>query len=71
MINSSKNFKRGETIEIISENKNIIGCGISAYDSDEIKQIAGNNSKKIIELLGYKGRDEIIHHDDMVIDKIK
>lgn len=71
VINSSKNFKRGETIEIISENKNIIGCGISAYDSDEIKQIAGNNSKKIIELLGYKGRDEIIHHDDMVIDKIK
>lgn len=68
---SSKNFKRGETIEIVSENKKTIGCGICAYDSQEIKQIAGNNSKKIIELLGYKGRDEIIHHDDMVIDKIK
>ena len=64
-------FKRGETVEIISTTKNIIGCGIIAYDSNEVSQIAGSNSKKIIELLGYKGRDELIHHDDMVIDSIE
>ena len=69
--NCSMSFKRGETVEIISTTKNIIGCGIIAYDSNEVSQIAGSNSKKIIELLGYKGRDELIHHDDMVIDSIE
>ena len=68
IIRSSENFKRGETIEIVSENKKIIGCGIVAYDSEEVKQIAGKKSKKIIELLGYKGRNEVIHYDDMVLD---
>ena len=71
IIGSSENFKRGETIEIVSVNKKIIGCGIVAYDSEEVEQIAGKKSKKIIELLGYKGRNEVIHYDDMVLDNKK
>ena len=37
--NCSMSFKRGETVEIISTTKNIIGCGIIAYDSNEVSQI--------------------------------
>jgi len=68
IINASNNFNRGETVNIISKSKNVLGCGIIAYDSTEIKIISGKHSKNIEKLLGYKGKAEAIHRDDMVVD---
>jgi len=68
IIKASNNFNRGETVNIISKSKKILGCGIIGYDSNEINIISGNQSNNIEKLLGYKGRDEAIHRDDMVID---
>jgi len=65
---SSENFDRGETVNIISKSKKLLGCGIIAYNSDEIDIIAGKQSKNIERLLGYKGRAEAIHRDDMIVD---
>ena len=45
---------------------NKIGIGVIAYDSNEAKKIIGRNSKEIKNILGYEGRDEIIHKDDLV-----
>ena len=59
-------FNRGDIISIVN-NKNIkIGIGVIAYDSVDAKKIIGKNSKIIKEILGYEGRDEIIHKDDLV-----
>ena len=59
-------FNRGDVISILS-NKNIkIGIGVIAYDSDDSKKIVGKNSKDIKDILGYEGRDELIHKDDLV-----
>ena len=52
----------------ISKSKKLLGCGIIAYNSDEIDIIAGKQSKNIERLLGYKGRAEAIHRDDMIVD---
>ena len=41
IINASNNFNRGETVNIISKSKKVLGCGIIAYDSTEIKIISG------------------------------
>ena len=65
---SSENFDRGETVNIISKSKKLLGCGIIAYNSDEIDIISGKQSKNIERLLGYKGRAEAIHRDDMIVD---
>ena len=43
-----------------------IGIGVIAYDSHEAKKIIGKNSKDIKHILGYEGRDELIHKDDLV-----
>ena len=67
IITSSKSFNRGEIINILSSKEKILGCGIIAYDSIEIKIISGKQSKDIKKLLGYKGRDEAIHRNDMVL----
>ncbi len=68
IINTSNNFNKGETVDIMSNSKQLLGCGIIGYDSNEINIISGKQSKNIEKLLGYKGRDEAIHRDDMVID---
>ena len=41
--------------------------GLVAYASDEARLIAGRQSAGIAEALGYSGRDEIIHRDDLVL----
>ena len=43
------------------------GRGLSAYSSADIRLIAGHKSGEIAAILGYRGRDEIIHRDDLVV----
>ena len=52
----------------MSKSKKLLGCGIIAYNSEEINIISGKKSQNIEKLLGYKGRDEDIHRDYMIID---
>ena len=61
-------FKRGDTVEIIHKNGNILGRGLIALSSSDTKLVMGKQSEKMEEILGYKGRSVIIHRDDMVID---
>ena len=65
---SSNSYDRGEIIDILSIDKKLLGCGIIAYDAKEIKIIKGKKSKDIEKLLGYKGRDEAINKNDMIIN---
>ena len=41
-------------------------CNLSHIDVSEAKKIMGKNSRDISKILGYEGRDEIIHKDDLV-----
>lgn len=59
-------FNRGDIITIINNQNIKIGIGVIAYDSSDAKKIIGKNSKKIKEILGYEGRDELVHKDDLV-----
>ena len=60
------NFNRGDVISVYFPKKEKIAVGISAYDINEVKKIIGKKSKEIPSILGYEGRDEIIHKDDLV-----
>jgi len=59
-------FNRGDIITILAADHKKIGIGVSAYDVGDAKKIMGKNSRDIIKILGYEGRDEIIHKDDLV-----
>ena len=59
-------FNRGDVISIYSEKNIKIGIGVIAYDFKKKKKIVGKNSKNIKSILGYEGRDELIHKDDLV-----
>ncbi|MGB0632333.1 MAG: glutamate 5-kinase [Alphaproteobacteria bacterium] len=61
-------FERGDAVEIKVTDGAAIGRGLSAYSSEDAARIAGRKSRDIEGILGYRGRDEMIHRDDMVLD---
>jgi glutamate 5-kinase len=60
-------FGRGDAVEIVAEGGERIGRGLVAYDADDARSIAGRNSREIETILGYAGRAEMIHRDDMAL----
>ncbi|HMB46869.1 MAG TPA: glutamate 5-kinase [Afifellaceae bacterium] len=60
-------FSRGDAVVIIDAEGVEIGRGLSAFDATEATAIAGCKSSEIESILGYPGRSEMIHRDDMVL----
>jgi glutamate 5-kinase len=60
-------FERGDAVVIRDRAGAEAGRGLSAYSSADIGRLAGHKSGEIAAILGYRGRDEIIHRDDLVV----
>jgi glutamate 5-kinase len=60
-------FERGDAILVRRLDGATIARGLSAYASGDVARILGHKSGEIEALLGYRGRDEIIHRDDLVV----
>ncbi|MDA0998363.1 MAG: glutamate 5-kinase [Proteobacteria bacterium] len=60
-------FERGDAVAIRNGDGREIGRGLSAYSSADAKRIAGHKTGEIEAILGYRGRDEIVHRDDLVL----
>jgi glutamate 5-kinase len=60
-------FERGDLIRVVAPDGREIARGLSAYGAGEMERIRGRRSAEIAAVLGYRGRDEIIHRDDLVM----
>ncbi|MDI3307853.1 MAG: glutamate 5-kinase, partial [Acetobacteraceae bacterium] len=60
-------FHRGDPVSIRDLEGREVARGLSAYDADAARQIAGRRSAEIETILGWHGRDEIVHRDDLVL----
>jgi glutamate 5-kinase len=60
-------FKRGDAITIVDAQGHAIARGLAAYSSDDARKISGRRSDEIEGLLGYAGRDVIVHRDDLAL----
>jgi glutamate 5-kinase len=60
-------FERGDAVVVRGRDGREIARGLSAYSSGDARAIAGHKSGEIAALLGYRGRDEMIHRDDLVV----
>ncbi len=60
-------FQRGDAVVILGPAGEEIGRGLSAYDFGDAARITGRNSREIEAILGFAGRSEMIHRDDMVL----
>lgn len=60
-------FERGDPLLVRDTEGQDIAKGLSAYDADDARRIQGRRTEAIADILGYQGRDELIHRDDLVL----
>ena len=63
------NFGRGDPVKVRCVDGRQVAQGLTAYSSRDIDLIKGHKTSEIEGLLGYRGRDEVLHRDDMVMLK--
>ena len=60
-------FERGDVVEVLGPDGRSLGRGLAGYASADAAQIMGRRSAEIEGILGWRGRDELIHRDDLVL----
>ncbi len=60
-------FHRGDPVSVRDESGVELARGLAAYDAVDASLIAGHRSEELEQILGWRGRDEIIHRDDLVV----
>ena len=60
-------FSRGDAVTIL-DGAGVLGRGLVAYDAEEASRIVGQPSQRIETILGYPGRAEMVHRDDLALN---
>jgi glutamate 5-kinase len=60
-------FDRGDTVSVLAPDGSEVARGIVAYSDADANRIMGRKSSEIEALIGFSGRAEMIHRDDLVI----
>ena len=63
----SGQFERGDLVQITDQSGQELGHGLAGYSAAEAEKIKGQKSQIIETILGYEGRAELIHADDLVL----
>jgi glutamate 5-kinase len=69
VVAASGDFERGDAVSVESAQGETLARGLSAYSAADVLRIMGKRSSEFEQLLGFRGRDEIIHRDDLVLTK--
>ncbi|MGQ9370983.1 glutamate 5-kinase [Azospirillum sp. ST 5-10] len=60
-------FERGDLVTVRDADGAEIARGLCAYGAEDARRIVRRRSADIEAILGYRGRDEMIHRDDLVM----
>ena len=60
-------FGRGDAVVVRGPDGHEVGRGLVAYDAEDAEKIKGRSSGDVLLILGYTGRTEMIHRDDLVL----
>jgi len=60
-------FGRGDAVLIRDANGRELGRGLIAYGHEDAQRIIGKQTSEIESILGFKGRNVLIHRDDLVL----
>ena len=60
-------FERGDAVLVKDREGREIARGLAAYNASDAERIAGKRTVEIEAILGYRGRDEMIHRDDLAL----
>jgi len=62
-------FARGDAVVIRGPDGTEVGRGLVAYDAHDALKIKGRPSADILSILGFGGRAEMVHRDDLVVGR--
>jgi glutamate 5-kinase len=62
-------FARGDAVIIRGPDGAEIARGLCAYDAEDAHKIRGRSSSDIDTILGFSGRAEMVHRDDLVVGR--
>ena len=60
-------FERGDAVSILDPEGREIARGLAAYSAVDAQRIRGRKSADIESLIGFRGREELVHRDDLVM----
>ncbi len=60
-------FERGDAVVVQDLDGAVLARGLCAYAAADARRIAGRRSEEIEAVLGWRGRDEMVHRDDLVV----
>jgi glutamate 5-kinase len=60
-------FNKGDVVECLDENGTAVAKGLIDYSSSDLQKIKGVVSDQFESILGYKGQDELIHCDNLIL----
>jgi glutamate 5-kinase len=63
----SGDFDRGDAVLLRDMRGLALAHGLSAYASSEAARIIGLRSNEIAGVLGYRGREELVHRNDLAM----
>ena len=69
VVSTEGEFTRGDTVLILGPNGHTLGRGLIEYDAQEARSIVGLKSQQIMQLLGPNIRAEMIHRDNLALEK--
>ncbi len=69
VVSVAGDFDRGDAIIIRAIDGRELGRGLIAYGCDDARLIIGKRSSEIAQILGYDGRDTLVHRDDMALSR--
>jgi glutamate 5-kinase len=69
ILSTEGNYEKGDLIKIVDQSKTFIGTGLTHFNNSEVELIKGSKSENIETILGYRGKDEVVHRDDLVLEK--
>jgi glutamate 5-kinase len=67
VISVTGRFERGDTVSVQDREGTEIARGMIAYNDRDASRLIGKRSADIETLLGFRGRAEMIHRDDLVL----
>jgi glutamate 5-kinase len=67
VVRAAGRFERGDAVSILGPDGAEVARGICAYSDADAARIMGRRSADIEAVLGFRGRDEIVHRDDLVL----
>ncbi|MDX2259197.1 MAG: glutamate 5-kinase [Hyphomicrobiaceae bacterium] len=62
-------FDRGDAVVVRSLDGSELGRGLVAYSKADAERIIGKRSAEIASILGFAGRDELMHRDDLALNR--